>query len=115
MATEEVEKQKYAKTASSMIEVWASTIDALFQQWLEQGNNEDRLGMTLTSFRLAQVSMMMMEYFRRVGQDFVEGDTEVKACRQAVEHTDTMVRRAMAAAGVGSPESVSVETDQSFN
>ena len=100
MADEEV-KDDHAKTAERMIEVWASTVDALLQQWLEQGRVNDRLGVAITSFRLSQLGLMLMNYFKMVGQEFISGPTEVRAAEQAVEHMDTTVRRAMAAAGIG--------------
>ena len=109
------EKVDHTKVAERMICVWASTIDSLMQQWLEQGKRDDRLGMTITSFKIAQVSMMMQRYFQNVGQEFVEGPTEVKACIQAVEQADTMVRKAMAAAGVGPTVPVTMENDPSVN
>lgn len=113
MADEKV--KDYGAIATKMVEVWASTIDALLQQWLEQGKSEDRLGLTLTSFQLSQVGLMLMNYFRRVGEEFVHGETEMKAGRQAVEQIEGMVRKAMDAAGIGAPGRASVETDPSMN
>jgi hypothetical protein len=116
MATEEVtEDTKATKAATKMVEVWASTMDALLQQWLEQGKAEDRLGMALTSYKLAQLGLMVMRYFQQVGSEFIEGPTEAKAARQAVEQLDEMVRRAMKAAGIGAGEQASQESDPSLN
>ena len=100
MANEEVESST-TKTARRMVEVWASTVDALLQQWLEQGKASDRLGMALTSAKLAQVGHMIEKYFKEVSETFCEGPTECKAANQAIEQVDAMVRRAMEAAGVG--------------
>lgn len=100
MANEKVETNT-ERLGRRMVEVWASTVDALLQQWLEQGKAGDRLGMALTSAKLAQVGNMMTRYFKGVCEDFCEGETEVKAARQAVEQVDAMVRRAMASAGIG--------------
>ena len=95
------EKVNHAETARKMIEVWASTADALFQDWLEKGNAEDRLGLGLTSAKLAQLGTMMANYFKDVCEEFCEGPTEVKAANQAIAQVDDLIRRAMASAGVG--------------
>lgn len=95
------EKVNHAETARKMIEVWASTTDALLQDWLEKGNSEDRLGMGLTSAKLAQLGMMMSSYFKDVCEEFCEGPTETKAANQAIAQVDDIIRRAMANAGVG--------------
>jgi hypothetical protein len=110
MANEKVETSN-ERIGRRMVEVWASTVDALLQQWLEQGKREDRLGMAITSAKLAQVGFMMTRFFKQVCEEFCDGDTEVKAARQAIEQVDAMIRRAMAAAGVGEPRpSVQKET-----
>lgn len=104
--------------AKRMVEVWASTTDALLQEWLEKGEANDRLGAAIASVRLAQLSLMMMNYFKEVGENFLQGETEVKAAQQAVRLMDTTVRRAMAAVGVGSSGDtgpVPVEVDPSLN
>ena len=113
MASKEVDRT--TQVATKMVEVWASTVDALLQKWLEKGKANDRLGLALTSYQLAQVALMMMRYFQEVGEQFIDGQTEAKAAAQAVDQADTMIRRAMKAAGIGSSEQASVETDPSLN
>lgn len=103
MADEKVENPSH-RVGRRMVEVWASTVDALLQDWLEQGIRGDRLGMALTSAKLAQVGYMMTRFFKEVSGNFCEGETETKAANQAISQVDAMVRRAMAAAGVGGAE-----------
>lgn len=93
--------EKTLKLTRDMISVWASTLDALLQQWYECGKNEDRLGMALTSVRLAQVGHMLTAYFKDVGQEFINGKTELKAAREAISHADYQLRKQLADVGIG--------------
>lgn len=103
--------------ATDMVQVWASTADALLQDWLEKGKANDRLGTALASVRIAQLGLMLTNYFKEVGEEFLRGDTEVKAAQQAVAQLDTTVRRAMNAVGIGSraAQVAAAETDPSMN
>lgn len=105
-----------AAIATRLIEVFASTADALLQDWLDKGKANDRLGMALTSVKVAQLGLMLTNYFKAVGEDLLDGNTEVKAAQQAVVQLDTMVRRALAAAGVaGYGDVTPAESDTSLN
>ncbi len=74
-----------AAKAKHMVEVWASAADALLQEWYAKGLDNDRLGTALASVRLAQLGLMMTTYFKEVGQDFLEGETELRAANEAVK------------------------------
>lgn len=97
-----------------MVEVWASMTDALLQEFLEKCTTGDRLGSALISVKLAQLGYMLMNYFKEVGESFIDGETELKAARQAVKQLDLAVRRAMESAGMGKTLSEADE-DPSLN
>ena len=44
---------------------------------------------------------MMTRYFKEVGQEFIEGPTELRAAREAIVQTEYAVRKALADIGVG--------------
>lgn len=117
MASEEaMTKAESVLIATRLVEVFASTADALLQQWLEQGQANDRLGMALTSVKIAQLGLLLTNYFKAVGEDFIDGQTELKAARQAVKQLDDMVRRSLTQAGVkGFATDTTAEGDSSLN
>jgi hypothetical protein len=100
MADEEVTDSVHTAKARKMVELWASTVDALLQEFLEKGQAEDRLGTAIVSVRLAQVGLMMQWYFQECGETLLSGKTELAAATQAVRHMQQTVKRSLQQIGV---------------
>ena len=122
MADKEVdEKARTLKLARAVVGVFASTMDALLQEWLEKGEADDRLGMAIVSARLAQAGHMLTYHFKGIGEGLLDGDTEVKAANQAVQQTGEMLQRALKVAAGGAvgarpiSEQVSAKGSTSIN
>lgn len=118
MANEEVGSDA-SKIARRMIEVWTSTLDALMQEWLEKGDDDDRLGVAIASAKLSQTGAMMSAYFRNLCEELCTGKTDLKASNQAIGQVAAMITRAMEASGVGRKETpglaLSAPPDQTLN
>lgn len=88
--------------AKRLCETWASIVDAQLQDFLTKGSVNDKLGAALAAFRLSQAAKMLSDYFKEIGGDIISSETELRACREAVEQMYELVRKRVDLA-LGSP------------
>lgn len=65
--------------------MWASLYDAILGDLVLKSSAGDRLGVAISSIRLAQLSSCCLQFFRGCTQELVSGETDARACNQAAE------------------------------
>lgn len=118
MAGEEVEASEQAKAilrGKAMVETWASIVDVALQEYLNAGLANDRIRAAIAAVKLAQIGLMLENYFKPTAEDLLESETELNAARRAVALTAAMVKDRVNASLGFSSEQASVEVDPSLN
>lgn len=93
LTTEELANNGRARRAISL---WASMYDALFQDFLEMGLANDKLGTIIASARLAQLSSYCMTEFHSMAEGWCDSPTEAKAASEASEKIIQLMDRQLA-------------------
>ena len=120
MATEEVKEEALMydpAVVRKRVEFWASTMDALLQDFLEKATKNDRLGTIVASARLAQLGSVISQEYKANCSNLIDSDTELKVGQQACAGVIEMVNRNGAQCGLSkkvAPDA-SISPDRSKN
>ncbi len=90
-------KAEATDRARRAMEVWASTYDAFFQDFMEKGLANDALGSAIAAARIAQLSSYCMAEFHAMAELLVDGNTAIRACNEAAMAVIAMVDKQLKA------------------
>ncbi len=92
MASEEVAVRD-GEILRRRVEFFASTLDALLQDYLEKACANDRLGFIVACARLSQVSHSLYTEAKANCEGLIDSATEMKVATQAAQHAVDLVNR----------------------